>query len=71
MRTSGIFMVLSGRAIIVFYIIYELLKVIVFIPSKMRIAVALIVLGGLLLLGSVIKDRVNDSKKETFKGVRS
>ncbi|HJM09991.1 MAG: hypothetical protein QF674_03980 [Candidatus Marinimicrobia bacterium] len=71
MRTSGIFMVLSGSAIIVFYIIYELLKVIVFIPSKMRIAVALIVLGGLLLLGSVIKDRVNDSKKETFKGVRS
>ena len=54
-----------------FYIIYELLKVIVFIPSKMRIAVALIVLGGLLLLGSVVKDRVNDSKKETFKGVRS
>ena len=54
-----------------FYIIYELLKVIVFIPSRMRIAVALIVLGGLLLLGSVIKDRVNDSKKETFKGVRS
>ena len=66
MRTSGIFMVLAGIVIIAFYIIYELLKVIVFIPSKMRIAVALIVLGGLLLLGSVVKDRVNDSKKRNF-----
>ena len=71
MRTSGIFMVLSGSAIIVFYIIYELLKVIVFIPSKMRIAVALILVGGLLVLASMIKERVSDSKGESFKRVKS
>ena len=71
MRTSGIFMVLAGSAIIVFYIIYELLKVIVFIPSKMRIAVALILVGGLLVLASMIKERVSDSKVESFKRVKS
>ena len=64
-------MVLAGSAIIVFYIINELLKVIVFIPSKMRIAVALILVGGLLVLGSMIKERVSDSKGESFKGVKS
>jgi hypothetical protein len=47
------------------------LKVIVFIPSKMRIAVALILVGGLLVLGSMIKERVSDSKGESFKGVKS
>ena len=64
-------MVLAGSAIIVFYIIYELLKVIVFIPSKMRIAVALILVGGLLVLASMIKERVSDSKGESFKRVIS
>ena len=71
MRTSGFFMLLAGVVIIAFYIIYELLKIIVFIPSKMRIAVALIVVGGLLVLASMIKERVSDSKGESFKGVRS
>jgi hypothetical protein len=71
MRASGVFMLLAGVVIIAFYIIYELLKIIVFIPSKMRIAVALIVVGGLLVLASMIKERVSDSKGESFKGVRS
>ena len=71
MRTSGVFMLLAGVVIIAFYIIFELLKIIVFIPSKMRIAVALIVVGGLLVLASMIKERVSDSKGESFKGVRS
>ena len=71
MRTSGVFMLLAGGVIIVFYIIYELLKIIVFIPSKMRIAVALIVVGGLVVLASMIKERISDSKGESFKGVRS
>ena len=71
MRTSGIFMALAGVVIIAFYIIYELLKVIVFIPSKMRIAVALILVGGLLVLASMIKERVSDSKGESFKGIKS
>ena len=72
MRTSGIFMVLAGIVIIAFYIIYELLKVIVFlIPNNMRIALALILVGGLLVLASVIKERVSDSKGESFKGVKS
>ena len=71
MRTSGVFMLLAGVVIIAFYIIYELLKIIVFIPSKMRIAVALIVVGGLLVLASMIKERVSDSKGESFKRVKS
>ena len=69
MRTSGIFMVLSGSAIIVFYIIYELLKVIVFIPSKMRIAVALILVGGLLVLASMIKEGTKGYLKLITKGL--
>ena len=71
MRTSGVFMLLAGVVIIAFYIIYELLKIIVIIPCKMRMAVALIVVGGLLVLASMIKERVSDSKGESFKGVRS
>ena len=62
---------LAGIVIIAFYVIYELLKVIVFIPGKMRIAVALILMGGLLVLASMIKERVSDPKGESFKGVRS
>ena len=64
-------MVLAGIVIIAFYIIYEILKVIVFITSKMRIAAALILVGGLLVLASMIKERVSDSKGESFKGVKS
>ena len=62
---------LAGIVIIAFYVIYELLKVIVFIPGKMRIVVALILMGGLLVLASMIKERVSDPKGESFKGVRS
>ena len=62
---------LVGIVIIAFYVIYELLKVIVFIPGKMRIVVALILMGGLLVLASMIKERVSDPKGESFKGVRS
>ena len=62
---------LAGIVIIAFYVIYELLKVIVFIPGKMRIAVALILMGGLLVLASMIKERVSDSKGESFKGIKS
>ena len=71
MRTAGIFMVLGGIAIIVVYIVYKLLEAIVLIPSEVKIAVALIVVGGLLILASMIKERISDSKNESFKGVKS
>jgi predicted Abi (CAAX) family protease len=71
MRTAGIFMVLGGIAIIVVYIVYKLLEAIVLIPSEVKIAVALIVVGGLLILASMIKERISDSKDESFKGVKS
>lgn len=71
MRTAGIFMVLGGVAIIVVYIVYKLLEAIVLIPSEVKIAVALIVVGGLLMLASMIKERISDSKDEPFKGVKS
>ena len=71
MRTAGIFMVLGGVAIIVIYIVYKLLEAIVLIPSEVKIAVALIVVGGLLILASMIKERISDSKDESFKGVKS
>ena len=71
MRTAGIFMVLGGIAIIVVYIVYKLLEAIVLIPSEVKIAVALIVVGGLLILASMIKERISDSKGESYKGVKS
>ncbi len=71
MRTAGIFMVLGGVAMIVVYIVYKLLEAIVLIPSEVKIAVALIVVGGLLMLASMIKERISDSKDEPFKGVKS
>ncbi len=71
MRTAGIFMVLGGVAMIVVYIVYKLLEAIVLIPSEVKIAVALIVVGGLLMLASMIKERISDFKDEPFKGVKS
>ena len=71
MRTAGIFMVLGGIAIIVVYIVYKLLEAIVLIPSEVKIAVALIVVGGLLILASMINERISDSKDESFKGVKA
>ena len=64
-------MVLGGVAIIVVYIVYKLLEAIMLIPSEVKIAVALIVVGGLLILASMIKDRISDSKGESFQGVKS
>ena len=71
MRTAGIFMVIGGVVIIVVYIVYKLLEAIVLIPSQVKIAVALIVVGGFLMLASMIKERISDSKDESFQGVKS
>ena len=71
MRTAGIFMMLGGVAIIVVYMIIEVLKAIKEIPQHATIAIVLIVVGGLLMLVSMIKERISDSKDEPFKGVKS
>ena len=71
MKTAGIFMVLGGLTIIIVYIVYKMLEAIVLIPSEVKIAIALIVIGGLFMLTSMIKERISDSKNEIFKGIKS
>lgn len=39
------------------------------IPLFFRILVAVVIVGGVVLLGIVIKDRLKQDKKDDFKGV--
>lgn len=70
MRTTGIFMALAGAAIIVIYIIYLVFKAIIDIAFPIKAGLGLVVIGGILLIVSLIKERGKDAKKESFRGIK-
>ncbi len=70
MRTSGIYLALAGGAIIALYILYWILDSILNISTIVKIGVILLVVGGILLVLSIIRERTEDAKKETFRGTR-
>ena len=70
LRTSGICLALAGAAIIALYILYWILDSVLNISTIVKIGVVLLVVGGILLVISIIRERTEDAKKETFRGTR-
>jgi len=70
LRTSGIYLALAGAAIIALYILYWILDSVLNISTIVKIGVVLLVVGGILLVISIIRERTEDAKKETFRGTR-
>jgi type VI protein secretion system component VasK len=72
MQKIGLFLLAAGVAVIVGYIIWGFVEYLVgFLPWPLRIAIAAIPAGGILILASLIWERMKKSKeeKEKFKGV--
>jgi len=70
LRTSGIYLALAGAAIIALYVLYWILDSVLNISTIVKIGVVLLVVGGILLVISIIRERTEDAKKETFRGTR-
>ena len=70
LRTSGIYLALAGAAIIALYILYWILDSVLNISTIVKIGVVLLVVGGILLVISIIRERTEGAKKETFRGTR-
>jgi ABC-type enterobactin transport system permease subunit len=70
LRTSGIYLALAGAAIIALYILYWILDSVLNISTIVKIGVVLLLVGGILLVISIIRERTEDAKKETFRGTR-
>ena len=66
MRTAGTYIAVAGAAIIVLYVIYQVVRAIITIPFLVKAGLALIILGGILLFVSFIRERISDAKKESF-----
>ena len=70
MRISGIYLALAGTAIIALYVLYWILDSVLNISAIVKIGVVLLMVGGILLIISIIRERTEDAKKETFRGTR-
>ncbi len=72
MQRIGLFLLLGGAAVVAGYMIYGFVEWIApLMPWPLRTAIAAAGVGGILILGSLIRERVKGSKKERekFKGV--
>ncbi len=70
MRKSGIYLALAGAAIIALYILYWILEAILNINMIVKIGIVLLVIGGILFIVSLIRERANDIKGESFRGTK-
>jgi ABC-type enterochelin transport system permease subunit len=70
MRFSGIYLALAGAAIIALYVLYWILDSVLNISTIVKIGVVLLMVGGILLIISIIRERTEDAKKETFRETR-
>lgn len=71
MRTAGIYLAIVGAVIIVLFVVYQVIRAIVLIPFWVKAGLVLIVVGGIFLFASLIRERVSDARKEKFKEVES
>ena len=72
MAKAGIALVLVGIGVLIVYWAYFVLMAIYSennVPLILKIAIPVTIAGMILLLGSVIRDRLRDRKKEKFKEV--
>ena len=70
MRTVGIFLALAGAAVVVIYILYLVFQAIIDIPFPIKAGFGLIVIGGILFIVSLIRERRSDAKKESLRGIK-
>ena len=70
LRTSGIYLALAGAAIIALYILYWILDSVLNISTIVKIGVVQLVVGGILMVNSINRERTEDAKIETFRGTR-
>ncbi|MCH8011447.1 MAG: hypothetical protein IIA61_05805 [Candidatus Marinimicrobia bacterium] len=63
MRTVGIFLALAGAAVVVIYIAYLVFQAIIDIPFPIKAGLGLIIIGGILFIVSLIRERRSDAKK--------
>ena len=66
MRTFGIFIAIAGAGIIVLHVLYQVLKAIVTIPFVVKAGLGLVLVGGIIVIASLVRERGADRKKETF-----
>ncbi|MFQ6676510.1 MAG: hypothetical protein ACE5LH_09250, partial [Fidelibacterota bacterium] len=64
MRTTGIFLVLAGAAMIVFYVLYEVLQAVIRVPFPVKAGFGLLLLGAILFVIGVIRDRMRYSRNK-------
>ncbi len=69
MRTTGIFLALAGATVIILYILYTVLETLVSVPFWIKVGLALLIIGGGLLVVSLVKERRSDADKEPFRGI--
>jgi len=69
MRTTGIFLALAGATVIILYILYTVLETLVSVPFWIKVGLALLIIGGGLLVVSLVKERRSDADKESFRGI--
>ena len=70
MKTTGIILAIAGLVVLVVYILYKIFMVIAGIPFWIKVGLVLLIIGGILVLISLIRERIGDSKKESFKGIK-
>lgn len=70
MRTMGIFLALTGAAVIILYILYTVLETLVTVPFWIKVGLALLIVGGGLLIVSLIKERRSDAENEPYGGIK-
>lgn len=71
MRTAGTYLSVAGAAIIVLYVLFQVLRAIITVPFWVKAGLALIIIGAILLFVSLIRERVSDAKKESFEKIES
>ena len=72
MQKIGIFLLAAGAAVVVGYLIYAFIEFMApLLPWPFKAAIVAFLLGGIVILASLIRERVKKSKEEgdRFKGV--
>ncbi|MAG20950.1 MAG: hypothetical protein QF613_05435 [Candidatus Marinimicrobia bacterium] len=69
MRTTGVFLALTGAAVIILFILYTVLETLVTVPFWIKVGLTLLIVGGGLLIVSLIKERRSDAEKEPYGGI--
>lgn len=60
---------MTGAAVIILFILYTVLETLVTVPFWIKVGLTLLIVGGGLLIVSLIKERRSDAEKEPYGGI--